>query len=196
MIIVVTPYVELEDRHIDRLCTIEGQIAGVILRTPMQTQHLESWLSKLLANGFPKSKVIIHTDLALAMKLSISNVHFKEGDPRAAILKKEHPHFRVSMSTHSAARIRQAKAEQLDFVLFGHLFQTPSKPDLPPRTQTEIVEALAIDFPIVALGGITADTVQQVSSHFTGIACISSAFTHELQTFKRMVHDWSLKKVK
>ncbi|WP_086428341.1 thiamine phosphate synthase [Staphylococcus cornubiensis] len=196
MIIVITPYVELNNRHIERLCNIEGQIAGVILRTPMQTPHLERWTLKLLANGFPKSKVIIHTDLALAIKLGISNVHFKEGDPRAAILKKENPHYQVSMSTHSAARIRHAKIEQLDFVLFGHLFQTPSKPDLPPRTETEIAEALAIDFPIVALGGITADTVQHVSSHFTGIACISSAFTHELQTFKRMVHDWSLKKVK
>lgn len=196
MIIVITPYVVLDDWHIKRLCVIENRIAGVIIRTPMNRHALKQWLIRLLANDFPKSKVIIHTDIALAAELGISNVHFKEGDQRAASLKQAHPHYQVSMSTHSAAMVRNAKAQQLDFVLFGHLFPTSSKPDLPPRTQLEMDEVLAIDFPVVALGGITADTVQQISSHFTGIACISSAFGHKLQRFEKMIDNWSLKKVK
>lgn len=196
MIIVITPYVVLDDWHIKRLCVIENRIAGVIIRTPMNRHALKQWLIRLLANDFPKSKVIIHTDIALATELGISNVHFKEGDQRAASLKQAHPHYQVSMSTHSAAMVRNAKAQQLDFVLFGHLFPTSSKPDLPPRTQLEMDEVLAIDFPVVALGGITADTVQQISSHFTGIACISSAFGHKLQQFEKMIDNWSLKKVK
>lgn len=196
MIIVITPYVVLDDWHIKRLCVIENRIAGVIIRTPMNRHALKQWLIRLLANDFPKSKVIIHTDIALAAELGISNVHFKEGDQRAASLKQAHPHYQVSMSTHSAAMVRNAKAQQLNFVLFGHLFPTSSKPDLPPRTQLEMDEVLAIDFPVVALGGITADTVQQISSHFTGIACISSAFGHKLQQFEKMIDNWSLKKVK
>lgn len=196
MIIVITPYVVLDDWHIKRLCVIENRIAGVIIRTPMNRHALKQWLIRLLANDFPKSKVIIHTDIALAAELGISNVHFKEGNQRAASLKQAHPHYQVSMSTHSAAMVRNAKAQQLDFVLFGHLFPTSSKPDLPPRTQFEMDEVLAIDFPVVALGGITADTVQQISSHFTGIACISSAFGHKLQQFEKMIDNWSLKKVK
>ncbi|PCF47676.1 thiamine phosphate synthase [Staphylococcus delphini] len=196
MIIVITPYVVLDDWHIKRLCVIENRIAGVIIRTPMNRHALKQWLIRLLANDFPKSKVIIHTDIALAAELGISNVHFKEGDQRAASLKQAHPHYQVSMSTHSAAMVRNAKAQQLDFVLFGHLFPTSSKPDLPPRTQLEMDEVLAIDFPVVALGGITADTVQQISSHFTGIACMSSAFGHKLQQFEKMIDNWSLKKVK
>lgn len=196
MIIVITPYVVLDDWHIKRLCVIENRIAGVIIRTPMNRHALKQWLIRLLANDFPKSKVIIHTDIALAAELGISNVHFKEGDQRGASLKQAHPHYQVSMSTHSAAMVRNAKAQQLDFVLFGHLFPTSSKPDLPPRTQLEMDEVLAIDFPVVALGGITADTVQQISSHFTGIACISSAFGHKLQQFEKMIDNWSLKKVK
>lgn len=196
MIIVITPYVVLDDWHIKRLCVIEKRIVGVIIRTPMNRHALKQWLIRLLVNDFPKSKVIIHTDIALAAELGISNVHFKEGDQRAASLKQAHPHYQVSMSTHSAAMVRNAKAQQLDFVLFGHLFRTSSKPDLPPRTQLEMDEVLAIDFPVVALGGITADTVQQISSHFTGIACISSAFGHKLQQFEKMIDNWSLKKVK
>ncbi|QHW37904.1 thiamine phosphate synthase [Staphylococcus ursi] len=196
MMIVITPYVVLDDWHIKRLCAIESQIVGVILRTPMNRHPLKQWITQLLANGFPKSKVIIHTDVTLAIELGISNVHFKEGDYRAASLKQAHPHYQVSTSTHSAAMVREAKAQRLDFVLFGHLFPTSSKPDLPPRTQLEIDEVLTIDFPVVALGGITADTVQHISSHFTGIACISSAFRHELQSFEKMVDNWSLKKVK
>ncbi|PCF87746.1 thiamine phosphate synthase [Staphylococcus intermedius] len=195
MIIVITPYVELNDWHIKRLCTIESQIVGVILRTPMDGQQLKRWTIQLLANGFPKSKVIMHTDLALAIELGITNVHFKEGDSRAAMLKKKCPHYQVSMSTHSAAMVREAKTQQLDFVLFGHLFPTASKPEVPPQTQTEITDVLAIEFPIVALGGVTADTVHQVASHFTGIACISSAFGHELQQFDKMTQKWRLKKV-
>ncbi|HEC2187841.1 TPA: thiamine phosphate synthase [Staphylococcus delphini] len=196
MIIVITPYVVLDDWHIKRLCVIENRIAGVIIRTPMNRHVLKQWLIRLLANDFPKSKVIIHTDIALAAELGISNVHFKEGDQRAASLKQARPHYQVSMSTHSATMVRNVKAQQLDFVLFGHLFPTSSKPDLPPRTQLEMDEVLAIDFPVVALGGITADTVQQISSHFTGIACISSAFGHKLQQFEKMIDNWSLKKVK
>ncbi|WP_241521874.1 hypothetical protein [Staphylococcus delphini] len=80
MIIVITPYVVLDDWHIKRLCVIENRIAGVIIRTPMNRHALKQWLIRLLANDFPKSKVIIHTDIALAAELGISNVHFKEGD--------------------------------------------------------------------------------------------------------------------
>lgn len=192
----MTPYTTLNQWHIDRLCEISCEIYGVILRTPMTQQQLEKWTVKLLANGFPKSKVIVHTDVQLARKLNIPNVHFREGDWRAAQLKKEEgKDFQVSMSTHSVNQVREAQAQQLDFVLFSHLFTTASKPDLPPRTPSEIDAVLSLDFPVVALGGITVETVQQVSSRFAGIACLSCAFSSDKQVFKQMIKQWFLKKV-
>ena len=190
MIIVVTPYEILTQTHIDRLLEIEDYIDGVILRTPTDRHMLVDWIDRLLREGFPRSKVIVHTDVTLAERFKIQRLHFREGDATAYVLKAQKPSYQVSMSVHSTEAIATARDRQLDFGIYGHLFMSASKPGQAPRTDVDIQQALSQHWPLVAIGGIDVASVKAVVPRFSGIACIQSAFAPSTSTFKEMVQQW------
>ncbi|MCS4486464.1 thiamine phosphate synthase [Staphylococcus americanisciuri] len=192
MIIVVTPYENLTMKHIERLLCIAPRISGVILRTPMGQEMLAHWIVMLLDTGFPKSKVIVHTDITLAKRLGIRRLHFREGDTTAYRLKDQNPSYSVSMSVHCMASIIEARKHYLDFGIYGHIFSSASKPGQAPRTIEEQRQALSVQWPLIAIGGIDMATVSDVTSHFAGIACIRSAFETSKETFDVMVQQWQI----
>ncbi|UXR78683.1 MULTISPECIES: thiamine phosphate synthase [unclassified Staphylococcus] len=194
MIIAVTPYELLTEQHIQRLNLIEPHIDGVLLRTPMRQQRLIEWLHVLLREGFPKSKVIIHTDITLAKDMGIQRLHFREGDEQAFDLKSTHPSYSVSMSVHCVESIIKAHNHRLDFGLFGHIFPSASKEGTPPRTSTEVCAALSEHLPLIAIGGIDQNTVMRVDPKFIGIACIRSVFDTPIKVFDEMVQKWRMNK--
>jgi thiamine-phosphate pyrophosphorylase len=69
----------------------------------------------------------------------------------------------VGKSTHSVAQAMAAAAEDTDYIGFGPLFATPTKPDYPPvgvqeiRTVCEMVKK-----PVFCIGGIKADNLETV----------------------------------
>ena len=67
------------------------------------------------------------------------------------------------MSTHNAKSVRQCIDRGLDYVFFGHIFPTTSHPNELPRTNDEIEEVLNLPFPIYAIGGISQQTIAQVT---------------------------------
>ncbi|MGV3042921.1 thiamine phosphate synthase [Staphylococcus rostri] len=190
MIIAVTPFEPLTATHIERLLAIESRLSGVILRTPMQTAALADWLQTLLDKGFPKSKVIVHTDIALAERFDIHRLHFREGDITAYDLKAQQPSYVISMSVHQMATIIDAQQHHLDFGVYGHVFPSASKPGRAPRTDEEVQQVLSKKWPLVAIGGIDVDTVSDVPPQFAGIACIRSAFATSTETFASMIQQW------
>ncbi|UXR69922.1 thiamine phosphate synthase [Staphylococcus sp. IVB6246] len=194
MIIAVTPYDVLTAKHIERLAMIEPQIDGVLLRTPMSKKALAEWIALLRLREFPKSKIIIHSDIKLAKDMGIRQLHFKEGDPIAYQLKAESPEYRISMSVHSISAIIEAKAHHLDFGIYGHVFPSASKQGKTPRTNEEIELAISGSWPLVAIGGVDIKTVEEIHSDFVGIACIRSAFDTSVPVFEEMVQKWHQKK--
>lgn len=182
MYIAITPYRTLTQDDLRHFLAIAPAIDHLIFRTPMQQADLKRFLERLLQAGFPKSKITVHSDMELLQKLDLRTIHFREHDERAFQFKAAHPQIMVSMSTHSSASAQAAEAYHLDYVLFGHLFSTKSKPGKAPRTQAEIAAVLRVGIPVVALGGINAETLGQVPSGFAGIAAISYFMENDLVT--------------
>ncbi len=60
----------------------------------------------------------------------------------------------------------EGDAGLLDFVIYGHVFATPSKPGLPPRGLAGLGQAVRRyadwGLPVIAIGGITPERVGQV----------------------------------
>ncbi|MCD8904544.1 thiamine phosphate synthase [Staphylococcus chromogenes] len=187
MIIAVTPYELLHRHHQQRLILIEPYIDGVILRTPTESDDLKIWVTTLINKGFPKSKIIIHSNVQCAEQLGIRRIHFREYEWPTAFRVEE---WEVSMSVHSEKGIEFAKAQGAKFGLYGHLFNTSSKPNQPPRTVSEVRQALNCHFPLVAIGGINDTTVAEIPSKFSGIAMIGSVFHQNLDEFKYIVQQW------
>ena len=50
-------------------------------------------------------------------------------DTLAFDYKAQHPDVEVSMSTHTINSVKQAYQHQLDYVFYGHIFTTASKPN-------------------------------------------------------------------
>ena len=55
-------------------------------------------------------------------------------DTLAFDYKAQHPDVEVSMSTHTINSVKQAYQHQLDYVFYGHIFTTASKPNQQPRS--------------------------------------------------------------
>ncbi len=82
----------------------------------------------------------------------------------------------IGVSVHGLKEAREAADAGVDYVTFGHIYPTSSKPGLPPRGicgLAEIVES--VDVPVVAIGGIDASNVREVlGTGCAGVAVISA----------------------
>jgi thiamine-phosphate pyrophosphorylase len=86
------------------------------------------------------------------------------------------PDFLVGVSTHSIDEARAARDGGADFVLFGPVFDTPSKRAYGPpaglERLREVASALS-PFPVVAVGGITRENAPRVlDAGARGVAAI------------------------
>lgn len=92
--------------------------------------------------------------------------------------------FLTGLSTHTLAGVKNAHAFNFDYLTFGPIWPTPSKPDLKtgdcagPKKLHKICRKSEI--PIFALGGVTTDRIKtclQVGAY--GVAGIRSLFEPE-----------------
>lgn len=188
--IAITKYKDLTNDDVQHFLDISDGIDGLLFRTPMSSSDLSSFLTSLIEKGFPKSKIIIHSDVHLLEQLHLSHIHFREMDEDAFSYKSTHPEIEVSMSTHSIESVKAAYEHDLDYVSFGHIFKTPSKPNQLPRSKAEIQRVLEIPIPIYAIGGITEKTIPQLPHGFKGICAISFFMNASLQQIELLRKEW------
>lgn len=95
------------------------------------------------------------------------------------------PHTIIGRSTHSWIQALVAVTEGADYIGFGPLFPTQTKPNREPIGLNDIatVRSLLPDFPIFCIGGITPDTLPDVlKAGADRIAVVSWLLTHENPT--------------
>ena len=87
---------------------------------------------------------------------------------------KEAPHLVHSASVHDEASLRQAQSCDVDFVVFGPVFQ-PHWKAVRAQGINELAKLTALaTVPVVAIGGINLDTVPRISgTGACGVACLS-----------------------
>jgi len=87
----------------------------------------------------------------------------------------------VARSTHCAAEVERALHEGCDFVLFGPVYETPSKAAFGPPQGIDALRAAArFAIPVYAVGGVTVENaaeVLQAGAH--GVAVIREAIAAE-----------------
>lgn len=85
--------------------------------------------------------------------------------------------LRVGASVHSLDEARAAAAAGADWVVFGPVYDTPSKrPYGPPQGPAALARvAAAVDVPVIAIGGITPARVAEVrAAGARGVAVIAA----------------------
>ena len=87
----------------------------------------------------------------------------------------------LGVSVHSLEEALIAADGGVDYVTFGHVYPTSSKPGLPPRGIRELARIVdSIKVPVIAIGGIDASNVGEVlKTGASGVAIISAVTAAE-----------------
>lgn len=131
---------------------------------------------RALANVLPKHCIIINdrVDVAAAANCRGAHLAYHSLTPAEARLVLS-PGQWIGRSVHSAQEAEQAAAEGVNYVLYGHLFPSGSKPGVPPRGTAELAQiASRLFVPVIGIGGITPENARLVlEAGSAGIAVLS-----------------------
>jgi thiamine-phosphate diphosphorylase len=109
--------------------------------------------------------VLVHRRADVAFAAGADGVHLPaDGLPTAAI-RGGFPALLVGRSTHLIAEVEAAAAAGADYVVFGPIWETPSKPGAVPLGLAGLRQAAACGVAVLALGGADAERRAAVAAH-------------------------------
>lgn len=129
-----------------------------------------------LAQVMPRERILVNdrVDVAAAVGCRGAHLAYHSLTPAEArrVLK---PGQQIGRSVHSLAEAKQAAAEGADYLLYGHIFPSASKPGLEPRGTDELRKIAAqVKIPVIGIGGITPENASHVlAAGSAGIAVLS-----------------------
>jgi len=114
--------------------------------------------------GKSSTPLIVNDHAEIARRVPIEGVHVGQDDDPIELVRQKVAHdILIGKSTHSLGQARAAQVEGADYIGFGPIFATPTKPDYPPiglehirRVHTEV------NLPIFCIGGIHIENLQSV----------------------------------
>lgn len=167
---------------IETLEVIEPYMDAVILREKSKSKpDLLKLIRHLKESNFDDKKIIVHGNPEIAASEQVDYVQLPGRGFPLQILKEQFPTLSFGKSVHSFEEAKNAAAEGADSVLYGHLFQTNSKPGLQPRGIEEISKiAAGLEIPVYAIGGILPHHIKTlIDLNIAGIAVMSTIFNSE-----------------
>jgi thiamine-phosphate pyrophosphorylase len=108
--------------------------------------------------------LIVNDYAEIARDVAVEGVHVgQEDDSIEAVRQKAGRELLVGKSTHSLEQALAAHREGADYIGFGPIFATPTKPDYAPIGLSDIKRVHAeVSLPIFCIGGINIDNLQSV----------------------------------
>jgi thiamine-phosphate pyrophosphorylase len=152
---------------------------------------------KARAIDLPEGSLLMmneRTDIALAAGLD--GVHLPENACSAMTLRTFAPDLIYGCSVHSSSAMRIAEETGSDYLLFGPVFDTPTKRKYGAPQGLEKLGALcrSTSLPVFALGGITLQNASQcIAEGAYGIAALSifrnlDRFAETIEQFYLNIH--------
>jgi thiamine-phosphate pyrophosphorylase len=110
--------------------------------------------------------LIVNDHAEIARRIPVEGVHVGQDDDSVELARRKAGRaVVVGKSTHSLEQAHAARREGADYIGFGPIFATPTKPDYEPIGLKDIKQAhLDVDLPIFCIGGIKIDNLEQVIS--------------------------------
>ena len=145
---------------------IEGGVDVIQLRGKQRSiSELTDMAAALQDITHRSSTPLIANDHAeIARQVPVEGIHVgQDDDPVERVRKKARRNLWVGKSTHSLEQAVAAQQEGADYIGFGPLFATPTKPDYKPIGLTDIARVHEnVGLPIFCNGGITIENLEQV----------------------------------
>jgi len=163
-----------EDALVQRVAAVAA--AGVTL-VQVREQDMEARdLSRLVARCVTavrntRTRILVNDRLDVALTSGAHGVHLRGDSIRASRARALAPiGFVIGRSVHTVDEAITAHAEGgVDYLLFGAVFATASKPGQPPAGVQALADVVrATPLPVLAVGGVSSATAPQLAG--TGCA--------------------------
>jgi len=122
--------------------------------------------------------VFINDRVDLAMAMNTGGVHLRETSlPVPAVRDMVGSSYLIGVSAHSIDGVVQAECQGADFVVFGPIYETPSKREYGQPLGLAMLERACqrVNIPVFAIGGISIARAREVRrAGAFGVAVISS----------------------
>jgi thiamine-phosphate pyrophosphorylase len=115
----------------------------------------------------------------LAMAVGAHGVHLRGSSMEPEWVRRAFPGLSIGASVHSDEQARRAAEQGADFLLFGPVYDTPSKRAYGPPQGLDRLHSVvgAVSVPVLAVGGITPQRVAEVVARGArGVAAIRAAW--------------------
>jgi thiamine-phosphate pyrophosphorylase len=108
--------------------------------------------------------LIINDHLEVVLQVEADGVHLGQSDESAVDARKLlGPGRTIGLSTHTLLQARAGAREPVDYIAFGPLYATDTKPDYYPIGLDDIVAVhRQVDLPIFCIGGVKLPNLPQV----------------------------------
>ena len=157
-------YVERRDaaRIVEQM--VEGGVDLIQLRGKTKSieelMELSAELHELTAKS--STPLIVNDHAEIARRLPVEGVHVGQDDDTIQLARQKAARkILVGKSTHSLEQARAAQSEGADYIGFGPIFATPTKPDYTPIGLEDVRRVHAeVMLPIFCIGCIDIDNLQ------------------------------------
>jgi len=164
--------------------TIEAALAGGVDAVQLREKDLDTRALLRLAQKLRPltqrhgAALLVNDRIDVALAVGADGVHlptdsFDPRDARALL----GPHALIGVSTHSCADAVSAAQRGADYVVFGPIYDTPSKQRYGAALGLEALGAVttAVQIPVLAIGGIDESRVAAILQQgAAGVAVISA----------------------
>jgi thiamine-phosphate pyrophosphorylase len=108
--------------------------------------------------------LIVNDHAEIASRVPVEGVHVGQDDDSIEVARQKAARdILIGKSTHSFDQAIAAQREGADYIGFGPIFATPTKPDYPPIGLADIMRVhTEVNLPIFCIGGINIDNLQAV----------------------------------
>ncbi|MRG86153.1 thiazole tautomerase TenI [Salinibacillus xinjiangensis] len=194
---VITNGKQSNDKLINIAKIIHPFIDAIHIREKAKTaQQIYHLVQQLYKNGVPSSKLIINDRVDVAQVCKVKGVQLAYHSLPVQEVKDSFPSLQVGCSCHSLEEGGRAQRNGAQYILFGHIFTSNSKPGVPPKGLKALSRvSRQLDIPVIAIGGITPKHVSQVmKAGASGIAVMSGVWEardplNAVQSYKKHLID-------
>lgn len=158
--------------------------------TFVQLRDKEAALDEMISIGLAVKNVtdrynvpfVVNDNLEAAIAIDADGLHIGQGDISAAEARKRLGEGKIlGVSVQTAEQAITAQSEGADYLGVGAVFSTKSKDDADSVQFDEVKRICeAVEIPVVAIGGISAGNISELSGlGLSGAAVISAIFGAE-----------------
>ncbi|MCG7381118.1 thiamine phosphate synthase [Paenibacillus sp. ACRRY] len=152
----------------------------------LTTEQKIQWAYSLLYAGIPSDRIVINGLFELnelEKHVLFQRVHWGQSNMttiQGSSLNKS-DRLRLGISVHSLHEAREAEERGADYLFYGHVFSSSSKPGIKPRGLSALLEICsAVSIPVIAIGGIEPANIAAVrAAGASGAAVISSIWASD-----------------